>query len=164
MTCYDAASIAEVRLVRGLRPESVLCFMPPIKAPSVIGESYFRRGVKSVCLDSAEKLDKIIDARRDPSSAEMVQELRLCVRLRLRVFSEFSKFSLASKFVCDLIEALALLQQTCRRCDWLSVCFHVGSRSMEPSVFVQARGRTRAAITTASVEIDAIDAGGGFPR
>ena len=36
ITHYDVASIAEVRLVRGLLPEAVLCFMHPVKAAGSI--------------------------------------------------------------------------------------------------------------------------------
>ncbi|HSM54462.1 MAG TPA: type III PLP-dependent enzyme, partial [Erythrobacter sp.] len=161
ITHYDVASIAEVRLVRGLLPEAVLCFMHPVKTPSAIREAYFQHGVKTFSLDSVEELAKIIDACRNPETGEPATDLRLAVRLR--VSSEFSELSLASKFGCDLIEAPQLLQQARQHCDWLGVCFHVGSQAMTPFAFVQALDRTRAAIAEASVVIDMIDVGGGFP-
>src|SRR3546814_821126 len=89
------------------------------------------------------------------------RDLRLAVRLR--VSSEYSELSLASKFGCDLTEAPRLLQQARQHCDWLGVCFHVGSQAMSPFAFVQALDRTRAAIAQAGVVIDMIDVGGGFP-
>ncbi|MBV7259726.1 type III PLP-dependent enzyme [Erythrobacter crassostreae] len=161
VTHYDVASIAEVRLVREVLPDAVLCFMHPIKTPSAIRESYFKHGVNTFSLDSIEELEKIIDACRDPETGEPAQDLRLCVRLR--VSSEYSELSLASKFGCDLTEAPELLQQARQHCDWLGVCFHVGSQAMTPFAFVQALDRTRAAIAEASVVIDMIDVGGGFP-
>ncbi|QIG53163.1 type III PLP-dependent enzyme [Altererythrobacter sp. BO-6] len=161
ITHYDVASIAEVRLVRGLLPKAVLCFMHPVKTPSAIREAYFEHGVRTFSLDSVEELEKIVDACRDPQTGEPARDLRLAVRLR--VSSEFSELSLASKFGCDLIEAPQLLQQTRQHCDWLGVCFHVGSQAMSPFAFVQALDRTRAAIAEASVVIDMIDVGGGFP-
>jgi len=161
ITHYDVASIAEVRLVRGLLPEAVLCFMHPVKTPSAIREAYFQHGVKTFSLDSVEELAKIVDACRNPETGEPATDLRLAVRLR--VSSEFSELSLASKFGCDLIEAPQLLQQARQHCDWLGVCFHVGSQAMTPFAFVQALDRTRAAIAEASVVIDMIDVGGGFP-
>ena len=36
LTHYDVASIAEVRLVREVAPNAVLCFMHPIKPPEAI--------------------------------------------------------------------------------------------------------------------------------
>lgn len=160
ITHYDVASIAEVRLVRGLLPEAVLCFMHPVKAAGAIREAYFEHGVRTFSLDSTEELEKIVEATRGDDGT-LAADLRLCVRLR--VSSEYSELSLASKFGCDLTEAPGLLQQSRQYADWLGVCFHVGSQAMTPFAFVQALERTRAAIAEASVVIDMIDVGGGFP-
>jgi ornithine decarboxylase len=135
--------------------------MHPVKTPAAISEAYFDHGVRTFSLDSVEELEKIIDACRNRETGEAPRDLRLCVRLR--VSSEYSELSLASKFGCDLIEAPALLQEARQHCDWLGVCFHVGSQAMTPFAFVQAMDRTRAAIAEASVVIDMIDVGGGFP-
>ena len=160
LTHYDVASIAEVRLVRSLLPDATLCFMHPIKAPGAIREAYHRHGVKTFSLDSVEELEKIVDACRD-ENGNPATDLRLCVRLR--VSSEHAALSLAAKFGCDLTEAPVLLQTARQHADWLGVCFHVGSQAMSPFAFVQALDRTRAAIAEASVVIDMIDVGGGFP-
>ncbi len=161
ITHYDVASIAEVRLVRAALPEASLCFMHPIKTRAAIKEAYFQHSVKTFSLDTDEELDKIIEACRDPETGEEASDLRLCVRLR--VSSEYAQLSLAAKFGCDLTDAPALLQKARQHCDWLGVCFHVGSQAMTPFAFVQALDRTRAAIAEASVVIDMIDVGGGFP-
>jgi ornithine decarboxylase len=158
---YDVASIAEVRLVRGILPDAKLCFMHPIKRRRAIAEAYHEHGVRTFSLDTVEELEKIVEACANPETGEPATDLRLCVRLR--VSSEYSELSLASKFGCDLTEAPLLLQQTRQHCDWLGVCFHVGSQAMSPFAFVQALDRTRAAIAEASVVIDMIDVGGGFP-
>ena len=160
VTHYDVASIAEVRLVRATLPGATLCFMHPVKAPSAIREAYHVHGVRTFSLDSVEELEKIVEACRD-EAGEAAQDLRLCVRLR--VSSEYSELSLASKFGCDLTEAPQLLQQARQHADWLGVCFHVGSQAMTPFAYVQALERVRVAIGEASVVIDMIDVGGGFP-
>ena len=160
VTHYDVASIAEVRLVRAALPGATLCFMHPVKAPSAIREAYRQHGVRTFSLDSVEELEKIVEACRD-DEGEPAQDLRLCVRLR--VSSEYSELSLASKFGCDLTEAPALLQEARQHADWLGVCFHVGSQAMTPFAYVQALERVRIAIGEASVVIDMIDVGGGFP-
>ena len=160
VTHYDVASIAEVRLVRATLPGATLCFMHPVKAPSAIREAYRQHGVRTFSLDTVEELEKIVEACRD-DEGEPAQDLRLCVRLR--VSSEYSELSLASKFGCDLTEAPALLQQARQHADWLGVCFHVGSQAMTPFAYVQALERVRIAIGEASVVIDMIDVGGGFP-
>ena len=160
VTHYDVASIAEVRLVRATLPGATLCFMHPVKAPSAIREAYRQHGVRTFSLDSVEELEKIVEACRD-DAGEAAQDLRLCVRLR--VSSEYSELSLASKFGCDLTEAPALLQEARQHADWLGLCFHVGSQAMTPFAYVQALERVRIAIGEASVVIDMIDVGGGFP-
>jgi len=160
ITHYDVASIAEVRLVRGVLPTATLCFMHPVKTASAIREAYFTHGVRTFSLDTREELEKIVAATVDVDG-NPASDLRLCVRLR--VSSEYSELSLASKFGIDLADAGPLLQETRQVADWLGVCFHVGSQAMTPFAYVQALERVRAAIADAGVVIDMIDVGGGFP-
>lgn len=155
VTHYDVASIAEVRLVRSVLPEAVLCFMHPVKARAAIAEAYKVHGVRVFSLDSHEELAKIVDA------TDAATDLSLCVRLR--VSSEFSELSLASKFGVDLADAAPLLQATRQVADALGICFHVGSQAMTPFAYVQALERVRAAVVDAAVTVDIVDVGGGFP-
>jgi ornithine decarboxylase len=155
VTHFDVASIAEVRLVRATLPEAVLCFMHPVKSRMAIAEAYAVHGVRTFSLDSQDELDKIVAATNG------AQDLALCVRLR--VSSEYSELSLASKFGVDLADAAPLLQATRQVADSLGICFHVGSQAMTPFAYVQAMERVRAAIVDASVTVDIIDVGGGFP-
>jgi ornithine decarboxylase len=155
VTHYDVASIAEVRLVRAALPEAVLCFMHPVKSKGAIAEAYAVHGVRVFSLDSHEELAKIVDATGG------AEDLSLCVRLR--VSSDYSELSLASKFGIDLVDAAPLLQATRQVADSLGVCFHVGSQAMTPFAYVQALERVRAAIVDAAVTVDIVDVGGGFP-
>lgn len=160
VTHYDVASITEARLVRTTLPEATLCFMHPVKAPGAIREAYRDHGVRVFSLDSLEELEKIKAATSD-DAGHAAEDLTLCVRLR--VSSEYSELSLASKFGCDLTDAAELLQATRQAADSLGVCFHVGSQAMSPHAYVQALEKARAAIVDASVLVDIIDVGGGFP-
>ncbi|MXP46870.1 type III PLP-dependent enzyme [Altererythrobacter luteolus] len=160
ITHFDVASIAEVRLARSAVPEATLCFMHPVKTTRAIREAYHQHGVKTFSLDTVEELEKIVAACSD-EQGNPAKDLRLLVRLR--VSSEYSELSLASKFGVDLADAGELLQVTRQHCDWLGICFHVGSQAMTPFAYVQALERVRAAIADASVVIDMIDVGGGFP-
>lgn len=160
ITHFDVASIAEVRLVREVLPKAELCFMHPVKTRRAIAEAYHQHRVRTFCLDTQEELEKIVAACADEDGTP-ASDLRLLVRLR--VSSEYAELSLASKFGCDLIEAPVLLQAARQHGDWLGVAFHVGSQAMSPFAYVQALDRTRAAIAEASVVIDMIDVGGGFP-
>ena len=155
ITHYDTASIAEVRLVRGLLPEATLCFMHPVKAEEAIREAYFDHGVRTFSLDTMEELSKIVRA------TDGAQDLTLCVRIR--VSSEHSKLSLAAKFGAAAHEMKDLLIETRQVADALGICFHVGSQAMTPQAFAQAMERVRAAIVESGVTVDVVDVGGGFP-
>jgi ornithine decarboxylase len=155
VTHYDVASIAEVRLVARTLPDATLCFMHPVKAEEAIAEAYFTHGVRTFSLDTQEELDKILRATRNAS------DLTLCVRLR--VSSDHSKLSLASKFGVDARDAAPLLLAARQAADALGICFHVGSQAMSPAAYVQAMARVRTAIVEAGVTVDVIDVGGGFP-
>lgn len=155
VTHYDVASIGEVRLVARTLPESTLCFMHPVKAEEAIAEAYFTHGVRTFSLDTIEELDKIVRATKG------AEDLTLCVRIR--VSSELSKLSLASKFGAGPGETKALLFAARQAADTLGICFHVGSQAMSPDAYGQAMERVRMAIVEAAVTVDVIDVGGGFP-
>ncbi|AHE55056.1 decarboxylase [Sphingomonas sanxanigenens DSM 19645 = NX02] len=155
ITHFDVASIAEVRLVAKAAPGATLCFMHPVKAEEAIAEAYFDHGVRTFSLDTIEELDKIVRATRG------AEDLTLCVRLR--VSSEHSKLSLASKFGAAPGETKDLLIAVRQVADALGICFHVGSQAMTPDAYAQAMERVRAAIVEAGVTVDVVDVGGGFP-
>jgi ornithine decarboxylase len=155
ITHYDVASIAEVRLVARTLPQATLCFMHPVKAEEAIREAYANHNVRVFSLDSMEELAKITRATGDAT------DLTLCVRLR--VSSEHSKLSLASKFGAAPGESKELLFAARQAADALGICFHVGSQAMTPEAYAQAMERVRAAIVEAAVTVDVIDVGGGFP-
>jgi len=160
VTHYDVASIGEVRLVAETLPGAVQCFMHPVKAEEVIAEAYFRHGVKTFSLDTLDELDKIVRATTSPEGA-VATDLNLLVRLQ--VSSEHAKLSLASKFGAEPHEVKPLLFAARQAADALGICFHVGSQAMTPAAFAEAMGRVRDAIVEASVTVDIVDVGGGFP-
>lgn len=155
ITHYDVASIAEVRLVARTLPEAVLCFMHPVKAEEAISEAYWKHGVRTFSLDTQDELEKIVRA------TEGAQDLNLLVRIR--VSSDHSKLSLAAKFGAEPSEVADLLVAARQASDALGICFHVGSQAMTPHAYAAALERVRAAIVAASVTVDIVDVGGGFP-
>ncbi|WP_315764464.1 type III PLP-dependent enzyme [Sphingomonas sp. Y38-1Y] len=155
VTHYDVASIGEVRLVSRTLPDATLCFMHPVKAEEAIAEAYFKHGVRTFSLDTIEELEKIVRATK------AAEDLTLCVRIR--VSSELSKLSLASKFGAGPGETKDLLFAARQAADTLGICFHVGSQAMSPDAYAQAMERVRMAIVEAAVTVDVIDVGGGFP-
>ena len=155
VTHYDVASLGEVRLVAETLPDATLCFMHPVKAEEAIAEAYFTYGVKTFSLDTLEELDKIVRATRGATDLNLL--------VRLRVSSDHSKLSLASKFGADPAEIQPLLMAARQASDALGLCFHVGSQAMSPAAYSEAMGRVRAAIVEAAVTVDIVDVGGGFP-
>jgi len=155
VTHYDVASIGEIRLVSEILPNATQCFMHPVKAEEAIAEAYFEHGVKTFSLDTIEELEKIVRA------TDGAQDLNLVVRIR--VSSEHAKLSLASKFGAEPAELKPLLMAARQAADALGVCFHVGSQAMTPAAYAEAMQRVRDAIVEASVTVDIVDVGGGFP-
>jgi ornithine decarboxylase len=134
--------------------------MHPVKTGSAIAEAYHQHGVRTFSLDTHEELAKIVKATAS-EDGKAAEDLNLLVRLR--VSSEYSELSLASKFGVDLADAADLLRAVRQHCDALGICFHVGSQAMTPFAYVQALERVRAAIADAAVTVDIVDVGGGFP-
>jgi len=159
ITHFDVASIAEVRLVAETLPDATACFMHPVKSEEAIAEAYFTHGVRTFSLDTLEELDKIV--RATATDGVDAADLNLCVRIR--VSSEHSKLSLASKFGAEPDEMKALLFAARQAADALGICFHVGSQAMTPAAYAEAMERVRAAIVEAAVTVDIVDVGGGFP-
>jgi ornithine decarboxylase len=159
ITHYDVASLGEVRLVHKFLPEAKLCFMHPVKSERAIAQAYHNHGVKTFSLDSQDELDKIV--RATSKDGELATDLELCVRIR--VSSEHAKLSLAAKFGADPGEVADLLVATRQVADCLGIAFHVGSQAMTPKAYAEAMEKVRAAIVEASVTVDIVDVGGGFP-
>ena len=159
ITTYDVASIAEVRLVRGLLPDATLCFMHPVKPAEAIAEAYHVHGVRTFSLDSVDEVEKIVAATMTDGAP--AADLTLCVRLR--VSSAHAKLSLAAKFGVGVDEAAPVLHAARQAADALGIAFHVGSQAMSPQAYADALALVRAAIVAAGVTVDVVDVGGGFP-
>jgi ornithine decarboxylase len=159
ITHYDVASIGEIRLVHEVLPEATLCFMHPVKAEEAIAEAYFKHGVRTFSLDTMEELEKIVES----TATDGVPASDLNLLVRLRVSSDHAKLSLAAKFGADPSDVRPLLFAARQAADALGICFHVGSQAMTPAAYAEAMSRVRDAIVEASVTVDIVDVGGGFP-
>jgi ornithine decarboxylase len=133
--------------------------MHPVKAEEAIAEAYFEHGVKTFSLDTLDELEKIVRA----TATDGVAAADLNLLVRLRVSSDHSKLSLASKFGAEPHEVRQLLFAARQAADALGICFHVGSQAMSPAAYADAMSRVRDAIVDAAVTVDIVDVGGGFP-
>ncbi|WOI54010.1 type III PLP-dependent enzyme [Parvularcula sp. LCG005] len=152
---FDVASIAEVRLIRGMFPEATLAFMHPIKPAEAIREAYFDHGVRIFSLDCDAELHKILKA------TEGARDLTLCVRLA--VTNDAAKMSLVDKFGAKGDAAISLLRQTRLVAQRLGVCFHPGSQTMNPAAYASAMDQADEIIRACGVVVEVVDVGGGFP-
>jgi ornithine decarboxylase len=159
VTHYDVASIGEVRLVHETLPDAMICLMHPVKAEEAIAEAYFEYGVKTFSLDTLDELEKIVRA----TSKDGVLATDLNLLVRISVDNGHAKLSLGAKFGAEPHEMKQLLIATRQVADALGVCFHVGSQAMSPAAYAEAMARVRNAIVEASVTVDIVDVGGGFP-
>lgn len=151
---FDAASIAEVRLVRRLFPDAGIHFMHPVKARSAIREAYAVHGVRDFVLDAAEELGKIVE------ETDGAKDLRLIVRLGLAKGD--ARLDLSGKFGASADAAIRLLRD-CAAVARVGLSFHVGSQCCDPAAWERALAQADAVIRAAGIRLDVLDVGGGFP-
>src|SRR5690606_37340392 len=121
---FDAASIAEIELVRSVDPEARIAFMHPVKSRAAITRAYFDHGVRTFSLDCHEELAKILDATGGATDLNLV--------VRMGVSADGAAYSLSGKFGVSPDQAPALLLATRQavRDGLMGVSFHVGSQCM----------------------------------
>lgn len=155
VTSFDVASLAELELVAKRYPNSRIAFMHPVKARSAIRRAYHEFGVRTFALDTADELNKIL------AETNAAKDLHLIVRLSAP--SDYAAHKLAGKFGATGAEAVMLLRETRACAEELGVSFHIGSQCMRPEAYRLAMEAAGELIRQASVTVDIVDIGGGFP-
>ncbi len=152
---FDAASLHEVAMVRGLFPEAEIFFMHTIKSRMAIREAYFTYGVRHFSLDCEEELAKIL--------AETQNATDLGLHVRIAIPNTYAELALTGKFGATLDAAPKLLASTRSVAAHAGVCFHVGSQCMHPDAYKLAIKLAKQVVKQSGVRIDSFDVGGGFP-
>jgi len=152
---FDAASLQEVAMVRGLFPQAEIYFMHTIKSREAIRRAYFEYGVRNYSLDSEDELMKIL--------AETKQADDLALHVRLAIPNTYAELALTDKFGAPTDVAPALLRSVRAVAAHTGVCFHVGSQCMHPDAYRLAIKMAKQVIKQSGVKIDSFDVGGGFP-
>lgn len=153
---FDVASIEEVRLTAKAAPKARLYFMHPVKSPEAIREAYEVHGVRAFVLDTQEELFKIL------RETDLAHDLELFVRMALPKNSS-AAIDFRTKFGAMPDDVVLLLQQCRPVAARLGVCFHVGTQTMNPSVYARAINIAAGVIAKSGVKVDVLDVGGGFP-
>lgn len=155
---FDCASVGEIALVRQMFPDAQIHFMHPVKSRNAIREAWARHGVRYFVLDSAEELAKILT---ETAATGVPGEFGLIVRLALpkgaAVLDLSGKFGAAPGLAAEL---LRLARPHAAR---LGLSFHVGSQCLDPLAWRSAMALAGEVIRQASVTVEVIDIGGGFP-
>jgi ornithine decarboxylase len=153
---FDAASLEEVQLVYEQAPNADIYFMHPVKAPAAIRDAYYKYGVRRFVLDSEDELLKILNA------TDCAADLELFVRIALPK-NESAQVDFSVKFGAHKEEAIVLLKKTRAVSVKLGIAFHVGTQTMDASVYGRSVEYAASLISEAQVAVDVIDVGGGFP-
>lgn len=157
---FDAASISEIRLVRGLfGADAAIYFMHPIKAPEAIREAYINHDIRAFVLDYDGELDKILH------ETNYAHDVELFVRIAIpkdkpggSVATDF-----AAKFGASFEAGVELLRQCRLHTKKLGLSFHVGTQCGDPEIYSKAIAYARKVIDAAGVDVEVLDIGGGFP-
>ncbi|HXP96618.1 MAG TPA: type III PLP-dependent enzyme [Telmatospirillum sp.] len=152
---FDAASLNEVRLVRGLFPDAQIHFMHPVKTRSAIRVAYYQHRVHDFVLDTTDELAKILE------ETDYADDLGLVVRIALPKGTAI--YDLSGKFGASPSDAAALLRACRPVAARVGLSFHVGSQCLDPAAYERAIALAGQIIEKAGIDIDMLDVGGGFP-
>ena len=152
---FDAASLNEVKLIRGLLPNTEVYFMNPVKSFSSIQQSYHKLNVKNFALDHDDELQKILTA------TDYAKDLKL--HLRMTVSNDSAKIPLTNKFGAKPTEVAHLLTRIKTFSNNIGVSFHNGSQCMNPNSYESSMKSIYDIVLKSGVKIKSFNVGGGFP-
>lgn len=151
---FDTASLAEVKLVRGLLGKKVAAyFNHPVKARAAIAEASGRHGVRHFVVDSEGELHKVAES----ASGHFEIAVRLATPPGEAVQHMSSKFGASPHDAAQLLRAAAAMGHPA------GIAFHVGSQCRDPNDYARALGLAAQVRDLAGVPVGTINVGGGFP-
>lgn len=155
VTGFDVASLPEIELVASHYPDARIALMHPVKSRTTIRRAYQEFGVRTFALDTLDELNKIVTETNGAKNLQLI--------IRLAAPSDYAAHKLSGKFGASGAEAVMLLREARSCSERLGVSFHVGSQCMRPEAYRLAIGPVSELIRQASVTVDIVDIGGGFP-
>lgn len=156
---FDCASINEILLVKSIasntfNPDNII-FANPSKHINHIIQAK-ANAINTVTYDSIEELNKL---KQHHPNAKLV--------LRIHVNDANSKVHLSEIFGAYRDTWIPLITRTIElNMNLIGICFHVGSISMEPTVFYDALKDCKELFDyckSKGIELTLLDIGGGFP-
>ncbi len=152
---FDAASLAEIELVRSMDANAVILYDNPVKSREEIRQAYFIHGVRSFALDDEKELEKIHSIIGDDPSVQLT--------VRFKIKGAFAAQDLNSKFGASPDQATRLLSMVDAAGYRAALTFHPGSQCYSPSAYSDFIYAAAMISEKAGVDIVMLNVGGGFP-
>jgi ornithine decarboxylase len=150
---FDAASVAEIALVRGILPEGRCSYNHPVKSRDSIRRAYRDFGVREFVVDHAAELEKLFEETGTD----------ITVQVRVATPNSAAAVSFSEKFGAAPADAAALMRQVTGRGASAALTMHVGWQTTDPQAYVNGI-RTLAQVSeTAAARPEYLNVGGGFP-
>jgi ornithine decarboxylase len=150
---FDAASIAEIALVRGILPEGRCSYNHPVKSRDSIRRAYRDFGVREFVVDHAAELEKLFDE----AGADIT------VQVRVATPNSGAAVGFSEKFGAAPADAAPLMRQVTERGASVALTMHVGWQTTDPRAYANGI-RTLAQVSdAAAIRPEYLNVGGGFP-
>ncbi len=151
---FDVASLEEIQLIRNRYPDASAYVMAPFQPVGAYETAYHEFGIRDFAVDTEDALNAIFQETG-------AQDLNIFVRLDTD--NDDAMFDLSSKFGADRKKAVRLLKAIEERGASPALTFHVGSQCEDPQAYARAGDICELVAKEASVRIQTVDVGGGFP-
>jgi ornithine decarboxylase len=151
ITCFDVASIDEMKAVRAVCPTARLHYHNPVRSRSEVSAAK-ALGVASWSIDRQTELDKLGDIPRGSEIA-----------VRLSLGRAGGAYDFGSKFGASPQDAIRLLQSVAARGYTPSVTFHPGTQCTDPTAWTDYIAACATVAKSAGVTLTSVNVGGGFP-
>ena len=150
---FDAASLSEIALVRGLLPEGRCAYNHPVKSRESIRRAWRDFGVRDFVVDHAAELEKLLEETGTD----------ITVQVRVAVANAAAAVSFNGKFGATPADAAALMRLVIARGARAALTMHVGWQTTDPQAYANGI-RTFAQVSEAAAVRPAyLNVGGGFP-
>jgi ornithine decarboxylase len=150
---FDAASVAEIALVRAILPEGRCSYNHPVKSRDSIRRAYRDFAVREFVVDHAAELEKLFE-EAGPD---------ITVQVRVATPNSTATVGFSDKFGAAPADAAALMRQVTERGASVALTMHVGWQTTDPQAYANGI-RTLAQVSeAAAVRPEYLNVGGGFP-
>lgn len=150
---FDTASISEIAKVSELMPDAQCYFNHPVKGRGALEAAADVYGLTDYVVDHLDELDKVIS----------IAGTDITIEVRIATPKGRAVYDLSAKFGAPPDEAAALLKEVQKRGCRAALAFHVGSQCLDPDAFQVAMELAMKVADKASVPLEYLDVGGGFP-